>query len=120
MYAGLAAAAARRGAVARGATGAADSSWSSSIEISSSLPCAAFFTATFFGGGFVLPDGLRAVVLDAGLATALEPAGFFSKKSVIEGWAVAVGFVFFAGLIYASLSSSLSTLVCVCVCGRER
>ena len=64
--------------------------------------------------------GLRAVVLDAGLATALEPAGFFSKKSVIEGWAVAVGFVFLAGLIYASLSSSLSTLVCVCVCGRER
>ena len=93
------------GAVARGATGAANASWSSSIEISSSLPCA----AAFFGGGFVVPDGLRAVVLDAGLAAALYPAGFFSKKSVIEGWAVAVGFVFLAGLIYASLSSSLST-----------
>ena len=61
----------------------------------------------------MLPDGLRAVVLDAGLAAPLDPAGFFSKKSVIEGWAVAVGFVFLAGLIYASLSSSLSTLVCV-------
>ncbi len=100
------------GAVARGATGAANASWSSSIEISSSLPCAAFFR-----GGLVLPDTLRAVVLDAGLAAALDPAGFFSKKSVIEGWAVAVGFVFLAGLIYASLSSSLSTLVCV---GGER
>jgi hypothetical protein len=103
----LAAAAARQGAVARGATGAADSSWSPSIEISSSLPfvCA----AAFFGGCFVLPDGLRAVVLGA----ALDPAAFFSKKSVIEGWAVAVGFVFLEGLIYVSLSSSLSTLVYV-------
>jgi len=106
------------GAVARGATGAANASWSSSIEISSSLPCAAaFFAAAFFGGGFVLPDALRAVVLDAGLAAALDPAGFFSKKSGIEGWAVAVGFIFLAGVIYTSLSSSLSTLVCV---GGER
>ena len=56
--------------------------------------------------------GLRAVVLDAGLAAALDPADFFSK-SVIEGWPVAVGFVFLAGLTYASLYSSLSTLVCV-------
>jgi hypothetical protein len=101
--------------VALGATGAADSGWSSSIEISSSLPCAAFF-ALAFGGAFVL--GLREVVLDAGLAAALDPSGFFSKKPVIEGWAVAVGFVFLASLIYTSLSSSLSTLVCVC--GRER
>jgi hypothetical protein len=80
---------------------------------SSSLLSAAFFAGAFFGGGcdFVLPDTLRAVVaLDAGLAPALdEPAagaGFFSKKSVIDGWVV--GFVFLAGLIYASLSSSLS------------
>jgi hypothetical protein len=47
----------------------------------------------------VLPDALRAVVvvfaLDAGLAAALDAAGF----------------VFLAGLIYASLSSSLSTLL---------
>jgi hypothetical protein len=62
----------------------------------------------------VLPDALRAVVvLDAGLAAALdEPAagaGFFPKKSVIDGWGV--GFVFLAGLIYASLSSSLSPLL---------
>jgi hypothetical protein len=41
-----------------------------------------------------------------------EPAagsGFLSKKSVIGGWAA--GFVFLAGLIYASLSSSLSPLL---------
>jgi len=58
-----------------------------------------------------LPDALRAVVvLDAGLATALDAAGFFSRKSVMEDWAV--GFVFLAGFMYASLSSSsLSTLV---------
>lgn len=64
----------------------------------------------------MIPDALRAVVaLDAGLVAALdEPtagAGFFSKKSVIDGWAV--GFAFLAGLIYASpsLSSSLSPLL---------
>lgn len=106
-------AAARRDAVARGATGAADSG--SSMRISSSLLAAAFFAGGFFGGacGFVLPDALRAVVvvlaLGAGLAAALDPAGFFSKKSVTEGWVV--GFVFLAGLIYASLSSSLSSLL---------
>jgi hypothetical protein len=110
-------AAARRVAVARGTTGAEDSG--SSMRISSSLlPAAAFFAGGFFGGacGFVLPDALRAVVvvlaLDAaGLAAALDApaAGFFSKKSIIEGWVV--GFVFFAGLIYASLSSSLSSLL---------
>ena len=82
---------------------------------SASLLSAAFFAGGFFGGAcaFVLPDALRAVVvvfaLEAGLAAALDAAGFLSKKSVIEGWAV--GFVFLAGLIYASLSSSLSTLL---------
>jgi hypothetical protein len=90
------------------------------MRISSSLLSAAFLAGGFFGGGcgFVPPDALRAVVvvlaLDAGLVAALDdPAGagvgFFSKKSVIEGWAV--GFVFLTGLIYASLSSSLSTLL---------
>lgn len=89
------------------------------MRISSSLLSAAFFAGGFFGGGcgFVLPDALRAVVvlaLGAGLAAALDDSagagvGFFSKKSVIEG--CGVGFVFLAGLIYASLSSSLSTLL---------
>ena len=90
------------------------------MRISSSLLSAAFFAGGFFGGGcgFVLPDALRAVVvvlaLGAGLAAALDDSagagvGFFSKKSVIEG--CAVGFVFLASLIYASLSSSLSTLL---------
>ena len=95
--------AARRGAVARGTTGAEDSG--SSMRISSaSLLSAAFFAGGFFGGGcaFVLPDSLRAVVivfaLDADLATALDAAGFLSKKSVTEGWVV--GFVFLAGLVY--------------------
>ena len=60
------------------------------------------------------PDALRAVVaLDAGLAAALdEPAagaGFFSKKSAMDDWVV--GFAFLAGLIYASLSSSLLPLL---------
>jgi hypothetical protein len=86
---GLAAAAAHRDAVVRGATGGADPSWSSFIKISSSLPCAAFF-----GGGFALPDPLRAVVLDAAVAAALDPTGYFSKKSVIEGCADAIGFAF--------------------------
>lgn len=83
---------------------------------SSSLLSAAFFAGAFFGAGcdFVLPDALRAVVaLDPGLAAALdEPAaaaGFLSKKSVTDGWAA--DFVFLAGLIYASLSSSLSPLL---------
>ena len=85
------------------------------MRISSSLLSAAFFAGGFFGGGcgFVLPDALRAVVvvlaLGAGLAAAGAGVGFFSKKSVIEG--CAVGFVFLASLIYASLSSSLSTLL---------
>jgi hypothetical protein len=69
-------------------------------------------------GAFVFldPDALRAVVvvlaLDAGFAAAvaLDAAGFFSKKSVMEDWAV--GFVFLAGFMYALLSSSsLSALV---------
>ncbi len=61
----------------------------------------------------MLPDALHAVVLDASLTANLDPAGFFLKKSVIKGWAITVGFVFLAGLIYASLSLLLSTLVCV-------
>jgi len=97
-------AAARRGAVARGATGA-DSG--SPIKSSSSLLSAAFAGA-FFGGGLVLPEALRAVVVfDAGLAAVVfDPAaaGFFSKNSVTVAWAV--GLVFFTGLMYASLSSS--------------
>jgi len=114
MYAAFAAA--RRGAVERATTGA-DSG--ASNEISSSLLCVAFFVAVaFFGGAFdVLPDALRAVAvvaLDAGLGAAVAlddaAAGFFPKKSVISAWAV--GFVFLAGFIYASLSSSsLSTLL---------
>jgi hypothetical protein len=68
----------------------------------------------------VVPDALRAVVvLDAGLAAALdEPAagaGFFSKKSAIDDWLV--DFVFLAGLIYPSLSSSLSPLL---QCEKEK
>ena len=58
---------------------------------------------------FVLPDALRAVVvifaLDAGLAASLDAAVFLSMKSVIVSWAV--GFVFLAGLIFASLSTLL-------------
>ena len=76
-----------------------------SMRISSaSLLSAAFFAGGVFGGGcaFVLPDALRAVAiafaLDAGLAAALDAAGFLSKKSVTEGWVV--GLVFLAGLIY--------------------
>ena len=95
--------AARRGSVARDTTGAEDSG--SPMRISSvSLLSAAFFAGGFFDGGcaFVPPDALRAVVvvfaLDAGLAAALDTAGFLSKKSVTEGWAV--GIVFLAGLIY--------------------
>ena len=61
----------------------------------------------------MVPDALRAVVvLDAGLAAALdEPAAGagFLKKSAIDDWVV--GFAFLAGLIYASLSSSLSPLL---------
>lgn len=52
------------------------------------------------------------LALDAGFAAAaaLDAAGFFSKKSVMEDWAV--GFVFLAGFMYASLSSSsLSALL---------
>ncbi len=61
----------------------------------------------------MLSDALHAVVLDASLTANLDPASFFLKKSIIKGWAIAVSFVFLAGLIYALLSSSLSTLVCV-------
>ena len=75
------------------------------MRISSpSLLSAAFFAGGFFGGGcaFVLPDALRVAVvvfaLNAGLAAALDAAGFLSKKSVAEGWVV--GFAFLAGLIY--------------------
>jgi hypothetical protein len=118
MYAGFAAAA-RRGAVERATTGA-DSGSSNKISSSSLLRVAFFAAVAFFGGGFdVPPDALRAVAvvalaLDAGLAAAVAlddaAAGFFPKKSVID--ACAVGFVFLAGLIYASLSSSsLSTLL---------
>jgi hypothetical protein len=86
---------------------------SSSNEISSSLGGSGLPTPrpSFDGtGAFVFPDALRAVVLDAGLAAALDAAGFFSKKSVMEAWVV--GFVFLAGFMYASLSSSsLSVLV---------
>jgi hypothetical protein len=100
-------AAARRGAVARGATGV---DWGSSIKISSSLLSTTFFAGAFFGGGFVLPEALRAVVLDAGLAAVLDAPGFLSKKSVTEAWAV--GFGFLATFMYPSLSSSsLSMLV---------
>jgi hypothetical protein len=90
-------AAARRGAVMRGATGA-DSG--SSNKISSSLLSVVFFAGAFFAGAFALPDAFRAVALGA----PLDAAGFFSKKSVTE--ACVVDLVFFAGLTYASLSSS--------------
>ena len=50
------------------------------------------------------------VVLDAGLAAALDATGFFSKTLVIEAWVVS--FVFLAGFMHASLSTlSLSMLV---------
>jgi hypothetical protein len=71
----------------------------------------------------VFPDALRAaavIALDAGLAAALAAASavalddaaasFFLKTSVVDAWVV--GFVFLAGFIYASLSSSsLSALL---------
>ena len=103
MYAVFAAA--RRGAVARGATGA-DTGSSSSINSSSSL-LSATLTGAFFGAGLVLPDALRAaVVFDAAVV------GFFPKNSVMVAWAVGAGLVFFTGLIYASslFSSSSSGL----------
>ena len=84
------------------------------MRISSlSLLSAAFLAGGFFGGGcaFVLPDALRVAVvvfaLDAGLAAALDAAGFSSKKSVTEGWAV--GIVFLAGLIYCHPSLTCRT-----------
>lgn len=103
MYAVFAAA--RRGAVARGATGA-DTGSSSSINSSSSL-LSATLTGAFFGAGLVLPDALRAaVVFDAAVV------GFFPKNSVMVAWAVGAGLVFFTGLVYASslFSSSSSGL----------
>src|SRR5260221_14731908 len=97
IYAALAAAA-RRGAAARGPP--VTDLGSSSNEMSSSLGSTPLPDVIFFGtGAFVFPDALRAVVLDAGLAAALDAAGFFSKKSAMEAWAV--GFVFLAGFMYA-------------------
>ena len=59
-------------------------------------------------------DALRAVVvafaLDAGLATALDAAGFLSKKTVIDSLKAGSSALSY-WLDTASLSSSLSTLL---------